>query len=74
MKHSLAKRLRYLEDEEVAKAIVNETCEIPSGLDEATPLILQEIGKMGNEMRNGEGHEIVFSTEDYRIFWKRVSK
>ena len=34
------------------------TYEIPPELDEATKYILQEIGKMGREIRNGEGHEI----------------
>ena len=46
MKNPLAKRLRYLEDEEVAKAIIEGTYEIPPELDDATRYILQEIGKM----------------------------
>ena len=44
MKHSLAGKLRYLEDEDVARAIVDGTYEIPPELDEATKFILQETG------------------------------
>ena len=40
MKNSLAKRLRYLEDEEIAKAIIEGTYDIPPDLDEATRYIL----------------------------------
>ena len=47
MKHSLAGKLRYLEDKNIAKAIVDRIYEIPPHLDEATKYILQEIGKMG---------------------------
>ena len=47
MKHSLAGKLRYLEDEDVARAIVGGTYEIPPEVDEATKSILQEIGDMG---------------------------
>ena len=45
MKHSLAWKLRYLEDEDIARAIVDGTYEIPPELDKATKYILQEIGK-----------------------------
>ena len=58
----------------MAKAIIDGTYEIPPDLDEATRYILQELGKMGGEIRNEEGHDLVFSTEDYRTFWKRVGE
>ena len=63
-----------MEDEEIAKAIIEGTYNIPPELDEATRHMLQEIGKMGGEMRNGEGQEIVITTEDYKIFWNRVGE
>ena len=50
MKHLLAGKLRYLEDEDIAKAIVDRTYDIPPELDEATKYILQEIGDMGREI------------------------
>lgn len=74
MKHLLAGKLRYLEDEEIAKAIVDGTYDIPPELDEATKYILQEIGNMGRETRKGEGHEINFTTEDFQTFWRKVSE
>ena len=64
-KHSLAGELRYLEDEDVARAIVDGTYEIPPELDEATKYILQEIGNMGRKTRCGDGHEITITTEDF---------
>ena len=69
MKHLLAGKLRYLEDESIAKAIVDGTYEIPPELDEATTYILWEIGDMGRETRKGEGHEITFTTEEFQTFW-----
>ena len=74
MKHFLAGKLRYLEDEEIAKAIVDGTYDIPPELDEATKYILQEIGNMGREIRKGEGHEITFTTDDFQTFWGKVSE
>ena len=74
MKHSLANTLRYLEDEELAKSIVEGTYEIPIDLDEATKYILQEIGKMGMKIRNKEEEEIIISPEDFESLWKRASE
>ena len=67
MKHLLAGKLRYLEDKEIAKAIVDGTYDIPPELDEATKYILREIGDMGREIRKGEGHEINFTTVKERL-------
>ena len=73
MKHSLVGKLRYLEDEDVARAIVDGTYEIPPELDEATKFILQEIGEMGRKTKCGVGHEITITAEDFQTFWKRAS-
>ena len=74
MKHSLAGKLRYLEDMDIARAIVDGKYDIPPELDEATRYILQEIGRMGKEIRKGEGHEITFTTEDFQTFRRKVSE
>ena len=63
MKHSLAGKLRHLEDEEIARAILDGTYEIPPDLGNATKYILQEIGKTGKVTRNGEGCEITITTK-----------
>ena len=72
MKHKLGVKLRYLSDEEVARSIIEGTYDIPTDLDNATKLILEEIGKMGMKIRNNEGQEIVITPEDFIRFWKRV--
>ena len=69
MKHLLAGKIRYLEDEDIAKAIVDGTYDISPELDEATKHVLPEIGSMGREMKKGEGHEITFKTKDFQAFW-----
>lgn len=59
----LCEGLRYLLDESLAKLIIMGTYEIPSYLDPATKLILEEIGRLGMKIVNGEGGEIVITPE-----------
>jgi hypothetical protein len=63
-------KLRYLSDEEVARSIIEGTYNIPTDLDNATKLILEEIGKMGMKIRTEEGQEIMITPEDFIRFWK----
>ena len=63
-----------MEDEDIARAIVDGTYETPPELDKTTKYILQEIGNMGRKTRSGDGHEIPITTEDFQTFWKRVSE
>jgi hypothetical protein len=51
----LGERLRYLSDESLAKAIITGTYEIPSDMDLATMLILEEIGRLSIKLVNEEG-------------------
>jgi hypothetical protein len=69
MKSLLGEKLRYLADEEIAKQIITGTYEIPVTLDPATTLVLEEIGRMGVKMINGEGEEIIISPKDFKDFW-----
>ena len=46
--------------------------DFPTDLDDATKLILEEIGKMGMKIRNEEGQEIKITPEDFIRFWKQV--
>ena len=64
----------YLSDKEVAKSIIEGMYNIPTDLDNATKLVLEEIGKMGMEIRNEEGQEIEITPEDFIRFWKRVGE
>ncbi len=70
----LGERLRYLMDESLAKSIIMGTYEIPSDLDPATKLILEEISRLGMKIVNGEESKIVITPEDFKCFWQKVNK
>ena len=74
MKHTLAAKLRYLSDKELARSIIEGTYHIPTDLDDATKLILEEIGKIGMKMRNEEGQETEITPGDFIKFWKQDVK
>ncbi len=40
----------------------------PSDLDPATRLVLEEIGKLGVKILNGEGSKIVITPNDFELF------
>jgi hypothetical protein len=68
----LGKQLRYLLDETLARAIITNTYDIPSDMDPATKLILEEIGNLGVKLINEENTKIDITPEDFKQFWKRV--
>ena len=70
----LGERLQYLSDKSLAKSIIMGTYEIPLDLDPATRLILEEIGRLGMKIVNGEGSEIVITSDDFKRFWRKVNK
>jgi hypothetical protein len=74
MKTLLRERLKYLSNETLARSIILGTYNIPSNMDPATKLILEEIGKLGVKIVNGEGNEIIVTPEDFKRFWQRVNK
>jgi hypothetical protein len=74
MSSLLGDQLRYLQDEELARLIITGTYDIPTNLDEATTLILKEIGKMGLKILNGKGQEIVITPAEFIHFWKKVGE
>jgi hypothetical protein len=74
MSSLIGKQLRYLKDEELASSIITGTYNIPTNLDEATTLILKEIGKMGLKILNSEGQEIVITPVEFIQFWKKVGE
>ena len=45
MKHTLGAKLRYMSDKEVVRSIIEGMYDIPTDLDDATKLILEDIGK-----------------------------
>jgi uncharacterized protein YlzI (FlbEa/FlbD family) len=70
----LGERLRYLSEEALARSIIAGTYDIPSDMDPATKLILEEIGKLGMKIVNGEGSKIIITPEDFKQFWKKVKE
>jgi hypothetical protein len=74
MSSLLEDRLRYLQDKELARSIITGTYDILDDLDEATTLILKEIGKMDLKIVNGEGNKIVITPLELIHFWKKVGE
>jgi hypothetical protein len=74
MKSLLGNQLRYLSDETLARTIITGTYDIPSNLDPPTKLILEETGKLGIKIINGEGGEIIITPEDFKHFWRKVNE
>jgi hypothetical protein len=70
----LGKQLQYLSNESLAQAIITGTYKIPSDIDPATKLILEEIEKLGIKLVNEEGTKIIITPEDFQRFWNRVGE
>ncbi len=64
----LGERLCYLLDETLARSIIAGTYDIPSDMDPATKLILEEIGRLDMKIVNGKGSKIVITPEDLKTF------
>ena len=69
----LIDQLGYLGDSEIAAQIVGGTYEIPAEVDDATALILEEIGRIGVDLSNGDT-TITITPEEFQYFWKRVKE
>jgi len=69
----LIEQLGYLVDFDIAQQIVEGSSEIPDELDDATALILEEMGRIGVQLSNGEV-TIKIIAEEFQYFWKKVHK
>ncbi len=69
----LIEQLGYLADSDIAKQIIEGSFDIPDEVDDSTALILEEIGRIGVRLSNGE-IDIEISPEEFRYFWRRVKE
>jgi hypothetical protein len=44
----------------------------PTDMDPATKLILEEIGKVGVKIVNGDKNKSIITPEDFKRFWRKV--
>ncbi len=58
----------------MARSIIAGTYDIPSDMDPATKMILEEIGRLGMKILNGKGSKIIITLEDFKRFWRRVKE
>ncbi len=67
----LGKDLRYLNNADVAFSIINGSFSIPDELDDATKLILREIGRMGSSVLQGNfSPNPQITASDYILYLK----
>ncbi len=74
MKTLLGERLQYLSDKTLARSIIMGIYGIPSNMDPATKIILEEISKLGIKIVNGEENEIIIMPDDFKRFWRKVNE
>ena len=72
-KTKLVKQLGYLADTEIAQQLIEGTYDIPDEVDDATTLILEEFGRIGMQMTNGD-ITVTISPETFQHFWRRVKE
>jgi len=69
----LIEQLGYLGDSDIAKQLVEGSYEIPDEVDDATALILEEIGRVGVQLTNGDIN-ITITAEEFQYFWRRIKE
>ena len=60
-----------MEDSKIAQQITEGKFDIPNEVDNATTLILEEIGNIGVQLTNEE-ITVNISPEEFQYFWKTV--
>ena len=67
----LIEQLGYLGDSEIAQQIVEGRFEVPDEVDDATALVLEEIGRIGIQLSNGDV-SIDITPEEFQYFWRKI--
>ena len=71
---TLAEKLGYLSDAQIAEALIKEDMPIPDDVDDVTALILTEISKVGLELIAGTGERVTVSPADFKRFWRQATE
>ena len=69
---TLAEKLGYLSDAQVAEALIAGKMDIPENVDDVTALIIDEISQLGMKLVAGNGEEITVSPDDFKRYWKQA--
>ncbi len=67
----LIEQLGYLVDSEIAQQLIEGTYDIPDEVDNATALVLEEIGQVGVQLTNGDV-TIEITPKEFQHFWRRI--
>ena len=71
----LGEELRYMSEPEIAERIISGTYSIPDDFDQATALMLLEIGRMGREVQQLDTAPITQVTrQDYQTYGKKIKE
>ena len=71
---TLAEKLGYLSDAQIAEALIKGDMPIPDDVDDVTALILTEISKVGLELIAGTGKQVTVSPADFKRFWRQSTE
>ena len=69
----LIDQLGYLGDSKISQQIIEGTYDVPDKIDNATALILEEINKIGTQLKNGEV-VIEITKEEFKHFWHCIKE
>ena len=68
----LIERMGYMSDADFANELFAGTVELPDDLDAATTTILEEICKLGMEIRTSEGEVFDITPQEFKRYWKKA--
>ena len=66
-------QLGYLADIEIAQQLIEGKFDVPDDINDATALILEEIGRIGVQVSNGN-LIIGISADEFQYFWRRIKE
>lgn len=71
----LGQELHYLNNIDIAYAILTGTFDVPHYLDDATKLMLTEIGNLGRKVLDlNDTYTIILTGDDYTTYWNKLNE